>query len=162
MTTIRTYTNTKCELEMAKHRLAYLIDRKEQLYCKYFSITPTLKEDIVDGSTDISKDKMADYVSELYEVDIGTGMSLADEIKHQQANISRLQRYIDDMNETLSKMTGIEYELYYMIVVKGVNITQAVTTIAEKYEKDDGTIWKYHYSQIKRDVKRVIYHTKKW
>jgi hypothetical protein len=145
---------------MAKHRLAYLMDRKEKLYCKYFPITPTLKEDIVDGGTDISKDKMADYVHELHEIDIGTGMSLAEEIRHQQANINRLQSYINDMNETLSKMTGIEYELYYEIVVKGTNISRAVSIIAEKYEKDDRTIWKYHYSQIKRDVKRVIYHTK--
>ena len=39
MLTIHTYTDTKCELEMAKARLNLLLDKKEVLYCKYFPIT---------------------------------------------------------------------------------------------------------------------------
>ena len=39
MDAIKTYTNTKCELEMAKIRLSLLMDRKEQLYAKYFPVT---------------------------------------------------------------------------------------------------------------------------
>ena len=39
METIRTYTNTKCELEIAKIRLSFLMDKKEQLYAKYFPVT---------------------------------------------------------------------------------------------------------------------------
>lgn len=159
MITIKTYTNTKCELEMAKKRLAYLMDRKERLYCKYFPITPTLKEDIVDGGEQ-TNDKMADYVHELHEIDIGTGMSLAEEIRYQQEHVNRLQGYVNDMTETLSKMTGIEYELYYEIIVNGLNRSQAVSKIAEKHGKDDRTIWKYHYANIKRDISRVIFHSK--
>lgn len=155
MLTIQTYTNTKCELEMAKTRLNLLMDRKEKLYCKYFPITAKSKEIMVDGGVH-NNDKMADYVHELHEVDIGTGKSLAEEIIYQQENINKLQNYINDMESTLSKMSGIEYDLYYEIVVNGSNITKAVDKIAERYNKDTGTIWRNHYKKIKKDVKKVI------
>ena len=125
MLTIQTYTNTKCELEMAKTRLNLLTDRKEQLYCKYFPITSKAKDVMVDGG-ERNNDKMADYIHELHEVDIGTGKSLADEIIYQQENINKLEKTINDMDSTLARLTGIEYALYYEIVVKGVNVTRAV------------------------------------
>ena len=154
METIRTYTNTKCELEMAKARLSLLMDRKEQLYCKYFPITAKIKENVVSGSRP-NNDKMADYVYELNDVDIGTGRSLADEIEYQRAVVDNIQRYLNTMSETLSKMTGIEYALYYEIVVNGVRIARAVSNVAEQYNKDDRTLWKYHYIKIKKDVKKI-------
>lgn len=154
METIRTYTNTKCELEMAKLRLGVLMDRKEQLYCKYFPITATIREDVVSGGKK-NNDKMADYVHELNEVDIGTGRSLAQEIEHQRGVVDKLARYISDMSEALGKMNGIEYALYYEVVVKGVRISRAVSNIAERYDRDDQTIWKYHYPKIKKEIKKL-------
>lgn len=152
---IRTYTNTKCELEMAKTRLNILMDRKEKLYCKYFPITAKAKEVVVDGG-EKENDKMALYLHELYLVDIGTGMSLAGEIDEQQENVNKLQSYLSDMESTLSKTSGIEYSLYYEIVVNGLNISKAVERVARDYDKDTQTIWKHHYKKIKRDVKKVI------
>lgn len=154
MFTIHNYTDTKCELEMAKTRLSLLMDRKEKLYCKYFPLTPKLKEVIVDGGEQNS-DKMADYLHELHEIDIGTGKSLADEITYQQQNVDKLQGYLNNMTDTLAKMTGLEYKLYYEIVVKGVNISKAVENIAEFSGKETRTIWKNYYSKIKKDVKKV-------
>ena len=139
---------------MAKTRLSLLMDRKEELYCKYFPLTAKLKEDVVSSSRP-NNDKMADYVYELNDVDIGTGRSLADEIEYQRKVINKLQRYVNDMDATLSKMTGIEYTLYYEIVVKGIIPSKAVSDVAERYSKDDRTIWKYHYSKIKRYVKNL-------
>ena len=139
---------------MARTRLGLLMDRKEQLYAKYFPITQKLKDDIIKGGAK-DNDKMAQYVHELNEVDIGTGRSLAQEIEYQRKVIDKLKRYISDMNETLSKMTGIEYALYYEIVVKGINPSRAVSNVAERYNKDDQTIWKYHYKKIKENVKKL-------
>lgn len=153
--TIRTYTNTKCELEMAKVRLSLLLDRKEQLYCKYFPVTQKIKQDIISGG-DHKNDKMDRYLHELHDVDIGTGKSLAGEIEYQQALVDKTKRYLEDMGDTLSKMCGIEYALYYEIVVNGTRISRAVERIAEEYNRDTQTIWKYHYNKIKKDVKRVI------
>lgn len=154
MYAIRNYTNTKCELEMAKTRLNLLMDRKEKLYSKYFPLTSKIKEIVVDGG-DHNNDKMADYVSELYDVDIGTGMSLAEEIECEQQNVNKLQSYIDKMDKTLSKMSGIEYELFYEIVYNGTNITKAVEILAEKKDKEPQTIWKNHYRKIKKDIKTI-------
>jgi hypothetical protein len=139
---------------MAKTRLNLLTDRKEQLYCKYFPITSKAKDVMVDGG-ERNNDKMADYIHELHEVDIGTGKSLADEIIYQQENINKLEKTINDMDSTLAKLTGIEYALYYEIVVKGVNVTRAVSNVAEEYDKDNQTIWKHHYKKIKKYVKKV-------
>lgn len=154
METIRTYTNTKCELEMAKTRLSLLMDKKEQLYAKYFPITPKLKDDVIKGGKQ-DNDKMALYVHELNEVDIGTGRSLAQEIEYQRTVVDKYKRYLDEMGETLSKMRGIEYSLYYEIVINGVNTSKAVSNVAERYNKDDQTIWKYHYKKIKENVKKL-------
>lgn len=154
MYAIRNYTNTKCELEMAKTRLNLLMDRKEKLYCKYFPITPKLKEVMVDGEIR-NNDKMADYVHELHEVDIGTGKSLAEEIAYEQANVNKLQGYLNDMSDSLSKMTGIEYQLFYEIVFKGVNITKAVDNIASSNDIEPRTIWRNHYRNIKKDIKKI-------
>ena len=155
MEAIRTYTNTKCELEMAKTRLGLLLDRKEQIYCKYFPITAKLKDDVVSGG-DHKNDKMDRYLAELYDVDIGTGNSLAGEIDYQRGVVDKLATCLADMGDALERMVGIEYELYYEIVVKRKRITRAVEYIAEKYDKDTQTIWKHHYPKIKKDVKRLI------
>lgn len=151
---IRTYTNTKCELEMAKTRLNLLIERQEKLYCKYFPITTKPKEISVDGGIH-NNDPMSDYLHELYNVDIGTGTSLAEEIKIQQENVNKLQTYINTMESTLAKTTGIEYDLFYEIAVNGTQITKAVEKIATKYDKDTQTIWKNHYKKIKKHVKTL-------
>lgn len=154
MYAIRNYTNTKCELEMAKTRLNLLMDRKEKLYCKYFPITSHIKEVMVDGGCK-NNDKMADYLHELHEVDIGTGKSLAEEITYQQQNVDKLQGYLNNMADSLSKMTGIEYQLFYEIVYKGVNITKAVDNVANANTIEPQTIWKNYYKKIKKYVNRV-------
>ena len=110
MLTIRNYTDTKCELEMSKTRLNLLIDKKISIYSKYFPLSTNLKEIIVDGKEE-KKDPMAEYVHEINEIDIGTGMSLVEEIIYQQTNINKFQHYLDIMNDILSKMSGIEYQL---------------------------------------------------
>ena len=154
MYAIRNFTNTKCELEMAKTRLNLLMDRKEKLYTKYFPLSPKLKETMVDGG-EKNNDKMADYVYELHEVDIGTGKSLAGEIEYQQENINKLQGYLNDMADSLSKMTGIEYQLFYEIAYKGVNITKAVENIAVNNNIEPQTIWKNYYKKISGYVKKI-------
>ena len=151
---IRNYTNTKCELEMCKTRLNLLMDRKEQLYCKYFPITSKAKEVMVTGGSR-NNDKMADYLHELYDVDIGTGKSLAGEIEYQQENIEKLQGYLNTMSDSLNKMTGIEYQLFYEIIFKGVKVTKAVENIATENGIEPQTIWKNYYKKIKKYVNRI-------
>ena len=130
------------------------MDRKEQLYCKYFPITSKPKEVMVNGGTR-NNDKMADYLYELYDVDIGTGKSLAEEIEYQQATVDKLQGYLNTMSDSLNKMTGIEYKLFYEIIFKGVNITKAVENVALANNIEPQTIWKNYYKKIKKYVNRI-------
>lgn len=131
------------------------MDRKEQLYCKYFPITAKIKDDVISGGEQ-RNDKMDRYLSELYDVDIGTGNSLAAEIDHQRMVVDKLASCLAQMATALERMTGIEYELYYEIVVNGKRITKAVEYIAEKYDRDTQTIWKYYYPKIEKDIKSLL------
>ena len=154
MYTIRNYTNTLLELEMAKTRLNLIIDKKITIYAKYFPVTANNKEIVVDESR-TNQDKMADYLHEITLIDLGTGMSIEQEILFQQSTIEKLETYLDIMSDTLSKLTGIEYKLFYEIVYKGTNITKAVELIAEETGKDTSTLWKNYYSKIKKDIKKL-------
>ena len=154
MFTIQTYTDTKCELEMARTRLNKLLFDKEKLYTKYFPLVQQLKDDVIENSYK-NNDKMADYVHELHEIDWGTGKSLADEIEYQQENVKKLENYINNMNNILSKMTGLEYQLFYEIAVRGINISKAVSNISERNNIDNSTIWRKYYPKIKYYVKKL-------
>jgi hypothetical protein len=99
------------------------------------------------------------YLHELYDVDIGTGNSLAAEINYQHTVVDKLTACLTEMSTTLERLAGIEYELYYEIVVKRRHITNAVEYIAEKYDKDTQTIWKYHYPKIKNEVKKLAMYS---
>ncbi len=154
MVTIRNFTNTKCELEIAKARLNLLIDRKNELYCKYFPLTSKVNEVVVDSVTSIN-DKMSDYLHELHEIDLGTSKSLADEITYQQKQIKNLQECLTEMEDGLHNMSGIEYQLFYEIVVNGTNISKAVDIVSQLNNKDNRTIWKYYYPKIKKDLRKI-------
>lgn len=159
MFAIRNYTDTKCELEMAKTRLNLLIDKKISIYNKYFPVTKAIKEIVVDGSKS-SEDKMVEYIREISEIDIGTGMSLEQEIEYQRKKIVTFQGYLDSMDDTLGKISGIEYKLFYEIVYRGTSVSKAVEKIAEMTEKDTSTIWKNYYSKIKKDIKKIAAFSK--
>ena len=155
MFSIRTYNDTMCELKMAKRRLKLLQARRNELWFKYFPITTKPKEIMVDGGKR-DNDKMADYLYELHEIDIGIGMSLADEIKRLESNIKKLKECLNYMTKTLSSMQGIEYQLYYEIVYNNRPISKAVDIVASKNNKDTQTIWKNYYRKIKKYVKNTV------
>ena len=155
MFSIRTYNDTMCELKMAKRRLKLLQARRNELWFKYFPITTKTKEIMVDGGKR-DNDKMADYLYELHEIDIGIGMSLADEIKRLESNIKKLKECLNYMTKTLSSMQGIEYQLYYEIVYNNRSISKAVDIVARKNNKDTQTIWKNYYRKIKKYVKNTV------
>lgn len=152
MSAITTVSNTRNELRIAKIHLNDLMSKKEEIYSKYFPVTPRYSEN-VGGNHDSYKDnKMALYVAEINDINERTGKSLSEEIVIAQAEVNKLQATLDSMLEVLATLKGIEYELYYAIVGLGYRPAQAVRYIAEKYDKDDSTIWKYNYKKIKKYV----------
>jgi hypothetical protein len=149
---IRTVANTKAELNVVKARLELLMSRKEEIYTKYFPITSKFKE--VSAHTNKLTDAMASYISEITAINPSTGMSLEQEIEEQRNKKGELEYFLNLMEQELMNTTGIENELFRKIAVEGHNPTKAVRKIAEKYNKEEQTIWKYYYSKIKEAVEK--------
>ena len=151
---IRTYANTKAELNIAEDRLHLLMDKKEELFTKYFPITTRMGDSFEHTNKQI--DPMAAYVAELTKVNPTTDMSLDDEITEARNQVGILKYYVKRMEYNLENTTGIENELFKLIVVKGFKMTKAVELVAEKYKKEPVTIWKYYYPKIKKEISKCI------
>ncbi len=133
---LKTYNNCKCELEVAKHRLSYLIDRKNELFKQI--------------GTDIDI-----YNELLMRVDVHNGMSLEGEIEQQYKIIQNLKRCIKAIEYEMRNLKGIEYALYCEIVLDGTPITRAVEKIALENYIDISTVWRNYYPHIKYKVKEI-------
>lgn len=156
MITLLNYTNTKVDLETTRLRLSILMDKKEELYCRYLGITAKLKDIVVTGGN-ISNDKMADYLNELHKIDPNTGKSLEQEINEQLATIQKLEYYLKQIETNINSLTGIEADLYKEIVVNGTKVSKAVEKVADKNNREPRTIWRIYH----REVKELIYKLKK-
>lgn len=151
---IRTYANTKAELNIAEDRLNILMDRKKEIYTRFFPIT-TRQSDTF-SHTNKRNDPMADYLIELEKINPVTGKSLDEEITLARNEVDKLKYYIRRMEYNLEHTTGIENELFTWIAIKGYRPTRAVEFVAEKYKKEPVTIWKHHYSKIKEEISKCI------
>lgn len=160
MNSLENFTDTMCELLIAESRLKYLQDRRSELFAQCFPITSHIKEVVTDGGG-YPQDKMARYISALHDEKMETGRSLADEIEYQTSLIQRLNQTIKSMETSLLRMQGIEYKLYYNIVVEGVTPTEAVQAMAKATSRDEQTIWKYYYRNIKKDIEKIRKYRKK-
>lgn len=155
MITLHNYTNTICSLKIAESRLNLLLDEKSKIYTKYFPISPNIEKERVQGGEMSADKKMVAYLTEILEKDYGTGKSLEEEIKEQQEQVKKYQESIKIMTDTLKMMNGIEYNLYYEIVINGNSISKAIKLIAEKYNLEEQTVWKNYYRKIKKDIKKI-------
>lgn len=154
MKAIINYNNTLCELSILKTRLDLLMDRKENLYCKYFPMNKQLTSENVSGGHTI-KDPMSLYVEELTRINSETGKSLDQEINEQRNEVNKLEYYLHLMDNTIKELKGIESELYRYIVFDGMNISKAVSKTAEKNFVDDRTIWRTYHKNIKEHINKL-------
>jgi predicted nucleic acid-binding Zn-ribbon protein len=154
MTVLRNYIDTKNELEIAQYRLNYLLDKKENLYLRYCSVA-TSKIDITKvQNSKVNQDNMAEYLHELTKKQ-PNGLSLDDEIINQQNIVDKLKYYITLMNDNLKQMKGVEYKLYYAIVVEAKGITKGITEVSENTGKSERTLWKNYYPKIEQEIKEL-------
>ena len=151
---ITNYANTQAELTVARDRLNLLLERKEQIYTKFFSLTAKLSD--VPSHTNKKSDPMADYMYEISKPNPLTGISLEEEIEAARNDVGKLTYYIKKMRNTFKTLTGIENELFRLIVMDGYGKTKAVNKVAEKYQKEPQTIWKYYYPKIKEEIYKCI------
>lgn len=154
MQTIRNYTDTKHEYDIAKARLNWLMDKKEKLFSECFPLTSKLNDTGGSKSTSTS-DPMGLFVEKLTKVDVFSGKSLHEDIEEQCSLVNSLEKYLHVMEKSLCKMKGIEHQLYYDIVCKNKKPSEAVNDIATITGKDVSTIWKYNYRKIKKELKKL-------
>ena len=147
---IRTYANTKAELNIKEERLHLLLQRKEVIYERFFPTTARYSDS--PSHTNKLNDSMANYLAELEKINPITGKSIDQEIEEARNDVNVLQYYLKRMEISLEQLTGIENELFTWIVVKGYRPTRAVEFVAEKYKKDTSTIWKNYYPKIKEEI----------
>ena len=58
------------------------------------------------------------------------------------------------MEKTLKSLTGIEYQLFYEIIVNKRNVTKAIDIVSVKADKDPSTLWKYYYPKVKQEIQK--------
>lgn len=184
MIAIRNHNDTKCELNVAIIRLNQLEEKKQELYCKYFKITgksyPTMykikldkttkirtwdevlkDENVSISNSNIKTDPMTDYQIALENVDKDTNISLNDELKLQKNEVRKLEYYLKLMENNMTNLKGIEYELYYEIVINPINANKTISKIIEEFseredvDRDIQTIWKNYYPSIKKYLKKL-------
>lgn len=144
MRAIRNYADTEREFKIAKERLKMLKRRKLELDTKYLSLKAVQITDMkVDGGRE-PKDKNIEYVSQLLKKDKTTGYTLEQEIEILQKEISQIQSVLDKMKRHLKSFKGLEYKLYWKVVIEGLNITKAVETLANEEYMSVSTIWEIH------------------
>jgi hypothetical protein len=178
---IRNYNDTKCELNIAIIELDKLEQQKEDIRKDIFGVTskpPKTKliykltkdgkkeEDYVLSDenyyikgTTIYDDKMAIYMSKLEDKNEITGKSLNQSITDQTNVVNKLKYYLNLMNDTMASLKGIEYKLYYAIIIDENNANKTISQIIEELspvvEKEPTTLWHNYYPNIKNYLEKL-------
>jgi hypothetical protein len=154
MTVIRNYNDTKNELEIAKHRLSWLLERKERIYQRYCGVNTSTLNGVKVQTSKTNKDNMAVYLDKL-DAKQQNGLSLNEEILHQEDTVKQLDYYINLMNNNLKQMKGLEYKLYYAIAVEGRSITGAIFDLSVNTGKSESTLWRIYRDKIEAEIKEL-------
>ena len=151
MCDFKNYIATKLELELNKTRLELLEEQKESIFNKYFPTTAKIKQ-VVISKTNKENDAYIGYMHEINKKNNTTGLNITEEIIFLNDNIKRLERHLKKMDDILNRAEGLEYELFYMIICKGVRVTPTIQHLAEKYNYDERTMWRTYDKKIKKYV----------
>lgn len=149
MQSIKTYNNTKRELEIELARLELLRDKIELLNSRYFPVTSSVSESHGTGS---NNDPYIEYLIKITKINPETGKSLDGQYKEQLKIVHSLEKALDIMTKNLSELEGVEHEIYFQVVVKGKNITKAINKVVEIYQDEvsESTVWRIYNKKIKK------------
>lgn len=59
------------------------------------------------------------------------------------------------MEHHLRDLTGVEHQLYYEIVVNGLNANKAVEKVSLHYDMSVSSLWKTYYPSVKEKLKEL-------
>lgn len=172
MQELKSYNNTYHAYCIEKLELQRLEDQKEQIRSKYFKTSQAspktirfkkynpktkLVEEVVGVDETFYlktfgnyEDNYVAYMSELENDNI------LQNIEIQKNRVQRLKYYLNKMQYHLSKLEGIEYELFYAIVYDNLSVSKAVEQIATKNYFSQKHIWEHYYPKIKDKVNEYL------
>lgn len=62
---------------------------------------------------------------------------------------------LKEMEKQLKGLKEIDYQLYYEMVVNGLNANRAVEKVAFEFDLSPSTIWKRYYPKVKEKIKNL-------
>lgn len=134
------------ELRIVQSRKATLLDRKQMLTDKLLDCTSHLKESVVSGG--VKTDKMLDYEIKIEELD--------NKINDLEEEEKLLQDGLDNMENILKNITGIEEKIFRLYFIENKNPIQ----IAMIVPCDLSTVYRY-IRAIKKKYEKLPKNTKK-
>lgn len=111
---MKNYYQQLSELRIAETRLKTLQEQKELLEAKATKTTSTIKEVVTFGGS--SNDKMTDYVIKCEELNM--------KIEEVEKEIKILKKGLQQMNEILKHISGIEERVFRLYYIENKNPTQ--------------------------------------
>lgn len=151
METIRCYRDTENDLKVVNLRIEVLESQKYALNVKYLGVKSPNLENPLDMTSFENNSKVVAYLNALEVKKQKNGMSIQEELENLYNERKMLLKKINEMQECLNKLKGIEYKIYYKIIVDGKNVTKAIYEVCEENDISEMTGWrKYH--KIKKMV----------
>lgn len=98
----------------------------------------------IDNYTDTKKE---------YEIATMRLHNLKEQIEQQEKIVQDLEKTLNEIEEILKDLTGIEVSLFKEII-KGTSISKSVEIVAEYYDKDVRTIWRIYNKKIRNRIKK--------
>ena len=125
---MKNYSDTKKELEIAKHRLSVLEEKKNILYVQILGGT-SKQVDIKVTSLD-NKDKMTEYLIKSYDLD--------KKIEVTKNEVGILDYTLKKMELAMREMKALEYQVFVMRFIDNMKVKQ----IARKLGYEASNIYK--------------------
>jgi len=154
MAILRNYTNTLLDLRSCEQRYSYLREKREIYYVKYLGVKSPNYEGL-GVQKNWGVDGMSIFLDLVTRKNGRTGMSLDDEIEKLTEEMAHLSKLLSEMGKNLRVMKGIEYQLYSRVVIDGLNISKAVSKVAEDNFMSEQNIWATYYPKIKDELSRL-------
>ena len=149
---IQNYINTKCDLNLVKARLDFLLEKKKNIHNMYIDFGSENHSKTNFGS--FKSNQISLYIRKLFNKDLSTNNSLIQEIILAKQEIQILEEKLEQMEKILYQMKGISRELFVEVACNGLNPTKAVEKVSEKENVDYRTGWRY-YKKIKPELKKL-------
>ena len=144
MIVFRSYNDTYHEYKIELLNLERLEEQKNEIKNKYFKITSSSDSNI--NTSNEYDDKYTRYMIELEKTNID------EKIETQKNKVNKLKYYLNCMEYHISKLKGIEYQIFYEVIYNNKNISKAIEYVAEINDKEPQTIWKLYYVKIKDEL----------